>query len=251
MTIFLRLFLLLSALVVLVMAATVNPMSSPVSGDVLTAGQPFLVEWAVTNNDSVSLFLRKGDPMNLSSVLTIVTQLPNTGVVRWTPPSHLATDTSYTIQIRDDKTGEVNYSPQFTILASDETAPAPSPAAPMDEAPMEETPETSVPAPAPYDAGNGTFPTPTSDMDESEAEASPSATRAPKKGGKGSHPSPAPYSWQNMTSNGTIPLYANMTNGTATNGTLLDTASSASSYALGGMMLCSTLVVGYLATLLF
>ncbi|KAK9383722.1 Ser-Thr-rich glycosyl-phosphatidyl-inositol-anchored membrane family-domain-containing protein [Kockiozyma suomiensis] len=238
----LHLFLLLSALIASVLAATVNPMSSPVNGDVLNAGQPFLVEWAVTSNHSVSLFLRKGDPVNLSSVLTIVTKLPNTGVVRWTPPEHLATGSSYTIQIQDDATGETNYSPQFTIIGKDEAATAPSPTAPNS---AKDTPAKE--APAPY-AANSTTPTPS--VDEEESAPAASASKAPKKGGKGGS-SPTPSGWNSTYNNTGNGPFANLTNSTGLNQTYNASPSTASATVLGGLTLMVTLALSYCAVMLY
>ncbi|KAK9428780.1 Ser-Thr-rich glycosyl-phosphatidyl-inositol-anchored membrane family-domain-containing protein [Lipomyces doorenjongii] len=105
---------ILCALVALVSAAS-NPISSPTTGDTLKTGQPFLVQWTPSNNHTISLFLKQGPPSNLQSVLTIITNLPNTGIVRWTPPSKIYTGKDYTITIQDDSTGDVNYSNQFAI----------------------------------------------------------------------------------------------------------------------------------------
>ncbi|KAK9373973.1 Ser-Thr-rich glycosyl-phosphatidyl-inositol-anchored membrane family-domain-containing protein [Lipomyces chichibuensis] len=105
---------ILCALVALVSAAS-NPISSPTTGDTLKTGQPFLVQWKPSNNHTISLFLKQGPPSNLQSVLTIITNLPNTGIVRWTPPSRIYTGKDYTITIQDDITGDVNYSNQFAI----------------------------------------------------------------------------------------------------------------------------------------
>ncbi|KAK9480646.1 Ser-Thr-rich glycosyl-phosphatidyl-inositol-anchored membrane family-domain-containing protein [Lipomyces japonicus] len=110
------LFSTLLAVASVVSAATsVNPISAPASGAILTAGKAFLVEWTASNNHTVSLFLRQGDSDNLQSVLTIITKLPNTGIVRWTPPTHVYTGYNYVIVIEDDSTGDVNYSGTFTI----------------------------------------------------------------------------------------------------------------------------------------
>ncbi|KAJ8098719.1 Ser-Thr-rich glycosyl-phosphatidyl-inositol-anchored membrane family-domain-containing protein [Lipomyces tetrasporus] len=120
---------ILCALVALVSAAS-NPISSPTTGDTLTTGQPFLVEWKPSNNHTISLFLKKGPPSNLQSVLTIITNLPNTGIVRWTPPPRIYTGKDYTITIQDDITGDTNYSNQFGIKGRDPVSSTSSSAAP-------------------------------------------------------------------------------------------------------------------------
>ncbi|KAK9454168.1 Ser-Thr-rich glycosyl-phosphatidyl-inositol-anchored membrane family-domain-containing protein [Dipodascopsis uninucleata] len=115
MAAFLKLSLVAVCALLGFVVANQNPISSPGSGDVLTAGKPFLLEWSSTSNHSISLFLKKGKPENLRSVLTIITHLPNTGIVRWTPPTHVYSGYDYCIQILDDETGDINYSTHFAI----------------------------------------------------------------------------------------------------------------------------------------
>ncbi|KAK9467315.1 Ser-Thr-rich glycosyl-phosphatidyl-inositol-anchored membrane family-domain-containing protein [Lipomyces arxii] len=98
-----------------VLAQAVNPISSPTTGDTLTTGDPFLVQWKASNNHTVTLSLLRGNSSNLQTVLTIISHLPNTGVVRWTPPTRIYTGYDYTIAITDDSTNDVNYSNQFSI----------------------------------------------------------------------------------------------------------------------------------------
>ncbi|KAK9368932.1 Ser-Thr-rich glycosyl-phosphatidyl-inositol-anchored membrane family-domain-containing protein [Lipomyces kononenkoae] len=105
---------IISTLVAFVSAAE-NPINSPSSNDTLTTGQGFLVKWTPSNNNEISLFLLQGPPSDLQQVLTIITNLTNAGIVRWTPPSNIYTGNDYTISIMDDVTGVVNYSNQFSI----------------------------------------------------------------------------------------------------------------------------------------
>ncbi|KAK9237306.1 Ser-Thr-rich glycosyl-phosphatidyl-inositol-anchored membrane family-domain-containing protein [Lipomyces kononenkoae] len=105
---------IVSGLVAFVSAQS-NPISSPTSNDTLTTGQAFLVKWTPSNDHPISLFLLHGQPSNLQLVLTIITNLTNAGIVRWTPPTSIYTENDYTLSIEDDVTGDVNYSNQFAI----------------------------------------------------------------------------------------------------------------------------------------
>ncbi|KAK9460430.1 Ser-Thr-rich glycosyl-phosphatidyl-inositol-anchored membrane family-domain-containing protein [Lipomyces oligophaga] len=117
---FFRLYSTFSLLAAAVLA--VNPFSSPAEGDVLKTKEAFLVEWTASNNDTVSLYLLQGNSDDLSTVLTIATNLTNSGIVRWTPPEHIYTATDYVLKIEDDVTSDVNYSGFFTIKGLNGTA---------------------------------------------------------------------------------------------------------------------------------
>jgi len=109
-------FSTVSACLVALAAASSNPITAPLAGAVITAGQAFTVTWTPTDGDIVSLLLREGpDQNNLDTLEIIASNLPNNGAYIWVPTSQLKGDTDYAIQIISANPETVNFSARFKI----------------------------------------------------------------------------------------------------------------------------------------
>lgn len=95
-----------------------NPLLTPAFGQVVNVPQPLQITWTATSSGNIDLLLREGGATDLSTLLTIASGIENTGSYTWTPPTNLATNTDYSIQIVDSSNSSLsNYSPHFTILS--------------------------------------------------------------------------------------------------------------------------------------
>ncbi|KAH0614627.1 uncharacterized protein H6S33_000263 [Morchella sextelata] len=103
-----------------------NPITYPLLGDLVDAGNPVTITWKPTTSGTITLHILKGPPDNLSDLGAIVVAAPNSGSYTWTVPSDyedsskMPVGDKYGIQIIDDLTGTYEYSPPF-----DMSVPAP------------------------------------------------------------------------------------------------------------------------------
>lgn len=67
-----------------------------------TAGSSVIITWQPTSSGTVTLLLKQGDPSDLSTVATIVSNTPNTGSFAWTPSTSLVQGSDYALEIVDD-----------------------------------------------------------------------------------------------------------------------------------------------------
>lgn len=99
-----------------------NPFTAPVLNTIVTAGQPFTVQWTPTTNGSVSLLLMKGPPTGLVYVSTLADTIDNSGSFVWTPGTDLTpgptSTTGYGIELIVDATGQYQYTTQFGVSNS-------------------------------------------------------------------------------------------------------------------------------------
>ncbi|OLL23461.1 putative serine-rich protein [Neolecta irregularis DAH-3] len=99
-----------------VLAQSLNPISVPSSGQIVTAGSAFQIKWAPDNASTITLGLRQGPANNLLNVSIIASDIPNLGLFNWLIPSTMPPANNYAIQISEGTTGaNSNYSPFFGI----------------------------------------------------------------------------------------------------------------------------------------
>lgn len=116
---------------VLLALASIATAQNPFSFDSLTsikAGDNFNITWSPSTGtvDTVTLLLRDGNKAALNDVLTIASNIKNTGSYLWSVPSSIDAGTTYAFEIVDNgNSAIVNYSNQFTIISS-VTAPVSS-----------------------------------------------------------------------------------------------------------------------------
>jgi hypothetical protein len=96
-------------------AAGLNAFIEPETGRTLEAGKPFDILWKPDGGKTISFDLRKGDSKNLDDVGYLFPNIPNTGKFTWWVMKDLVAGDDYALQIRDDETGEINYTGLFTI----------------------------------------------------------------------------------------------------------------------------------------
>ncbi|GKZ32769.1 hypothetical protein AbraIFM66950_002388 [Aspergillus brasiliensis] len=108
-------YLALSAIATLA-AASDNPFNIPEGGYTFTAGSPTTLTWDPTTNGTVTLRLQWGAVFTTSSGELIAGSIDNSGSYSWTPSADLAARSDYAVEIiDDDDTGDVNYTPRFSI----------------------------------------------------------------------------------------------------------------------------------------
>ncbi|KAH8433653.1 GPI anchored serine-threonine rich family protein [Aspergillus melleus] len=114
-------FLTLSAIATLAAAASekANPFNIPKDGYSFKTGEPTTLTWAPTTEGTVTLRLQWGGVLTPNSGTAIAKSIPNSGSFTWTPPSDLAAQPDYTVEIiSDDDTSEVNYLPRFVVAGA-------------------------------------------------------------------------------------------------------------------------------------
>ncbi|KAE8447516.1 hypothetical protein EG329_010646 [Mollisiaceae sp. DMI_Dod_QoI] len=125
----LSLTLLITALAQITIAQ--NPFTYN-AGDLtsITAGSSFTIKWGASTGttDTVTLYLRQGDPSKLVTVMTIASSINNTGSYLWSVPSTLVNGGNYTFEIVDDGNKDLaNYSNQFSIVSTNTVSSAIAP----------------------------------------------------------------------------------------------------------------------------
>ncbi|KAK1139100.1 hypothetical protein N8T08_001286 [Aspergillus melleus] len=114
-------FLTLSAIATLAAAASekANPFNIPKDGYSFKTGEPTTLTWAPTTEGTVTLRLQWGGVLTPNSGTAIAKSISNSGSFTWTPPSDLAAQPDYTVEIiSDDDTSEVNYLPRFVVAGA-------------------------------------------------------------------------------------------------------------------------------------
>ncbi|KAI9044597.1 GPI anchored serine-threonine rich family protein [Aspergillus affinis] len=114
-------FLTLSAIATLAAAASekANPFNIPKDGYSFKTGQPTTLTWDPTTSGTVTLRLQWGGVLTPNSGTAIAKSIDNSGSFTWTPPSDLAAQPDYTVEIiSDDDTSEVNYLPRFVVAGA-------------------------------------------------------------------------------------------------------------------------------------
>lgn len=110
-----------------------NPITEPITGVIVPAGQPFEITWTPTTSGTVTLVLLKGPSTNAVPQYAIVENIPNSGSYSWTPSTKLAPSsdaTGYGIQLICDDDGQYQYSTQFGISNADYSGSSASASAP-------------------------------------------------------------------------------------------------------------------------
>ncbi|KAH7108663.1 hypothetical protein B0J11DRAFT_242356 [Dendryphion nanum] len=87
------------------------------------AGVPYTVEWTNTTRNAISIWLYKGPPTNVLPQFTLAVGIPNNGKAIVTIPKSVANSpgAGYGLQLRDDLTGQFQYTPQFGVIGAGET----------------------------------------------------------------------------------------------------------------------------------
>lgn len=136
-----------------------NAFSTPIGNETLYAGSTFVVRWNNTDGGStVDLLLKQGKADDLKTALTISTGLSNVGAVRWFLPEDLITGSDYALSITNKDTGDINYSPFFTIIGQNKTTTSSSSSAPRSSSASSTTESSSEATSAPS-SGNTTVST--------------------------------------------------------------------------------------------
>ncbi|KAG0637647.1 Ser-Thr-rich glycosyl-phosphatidyl-inositol-anchored membrane family-domain-containing protein [Tuber brumale] len=121
--------LAIAALATSVFAAE-NPISKPDGSSPLVAGETVTITWTPTTSGPITLKFRQGPSNDLKDVMTIVAGTDNSGSYSWTVPKDIPSGANYAIQIGDDKTTDVNYTPLLTVSSEAPTSVSSSSAAP-------------------------------------------------------------------------------------------------------------------------
>ncbi|EGX48673.1 hypothetical protein TWF173_000786 [Orbilia oligospora] len=109
--------LLLSALP-LTLAADLgkNAITAPIAGDVITAGEPYTIEWTNREGTSVTLTLVDGPAGQVLPVQEIIRNTPNTGTYTWNVPENIPASDKYAIRITyNNIPTDYNYSDRFNF----------------------------------------------------------------------------------------------------------------------------------------
>lgn len=106
-------------------AAGLNAFIEPTTAQVVEAGKPFSITWKPDGGKTVTITLRKGDSKNLDTLEDIARQIANTGKLAWTPAGDLEKGADYALQIKDDESGEINYTGLFSINSNVEAGSKP------------------------------------------------------------------------------------------------------------------------------
>lgn len=103
--------------------ATDNPTIKPALGENVPAGVPYEVTWTATTSNKISIWLYKGPSTNVLPQFTLATGIDNTGKATVIIPKTVANSpgSGYGLQLRDDVTGQYQYTPQFGITGAGET----------------------------------------------------------------------------------------------------------------------------------
>jgi hypothetical protein len=96
-------------------AAGLNAFITPATSEVVKAGKTYPIAWKNDGGKTVTITLRKGDSKNLDTLEDIARQVENTGKFTWTPAGDLEKGADYALQIKDDESGEINYTGLFSI----------------------------------------------------------------------------------------------------------------------------------------
>lgn len=102
--------------------ATDNPTIKPALGENVAAGVPYEVTWTATTPNKISIWLYKGPSTNVVPQFTLAVGIDNTGKATVTIPKTVANSpgAGYGLQLRDDVTGQYQYTPQFGITGAGE-----------------------------------------------------------------------------------------------------------------------------------
>lgn len=96
-------------------AAGLNAFITPTTAEVVEAGKGYAITWKADGGKTVTITLRKGDSKNLDTLEDIARQVDNSGKYSWTPAGDLEKGADYALQIKDDASGEINYTGLFSI----------------------------------------------------------------------------------------------------------------------------------------
>ncbi|MCJ1474301.1 hypothetical protein MMC13_002959 [Lambiella insularis] len=111
---------LASTLAAIVSCQIPNAFNLPASGDyLLTAGEPITLTWGDLSGSTVTLTLRDGPNGALNPGTVIQSGIANTGTYTYNVPLDITPGNTYTIMITNDQDpSQVNYSPQFDLVAN-------------------------------------------------------------------------------------------------------------------------------------
>ncbi|BDD57871.1 hypothetical protein MPDQ_004076 [Monascus purpureus] len=117
------LYLALSALAAVAVADSPNPFNIPGHGYTFTVGEPTTLSWSPTTEGTVTLKLLTGAVTNPKDGTTIASSIPNSGSYQWTPPSDIAAEPDYTIEIiNDSDPSQYNFLPRFVVAGATGTS---------------------------------------------------------------------------------------------------------------------------------
>ncbi|KAK6518582.1 hypothetical protein TWF506_005716 [Arthrobotrys conoides] len=144
-----------------------NSITAPIAEEVLIRGEPFDIRWQNTVGASISLVLIDGPATQLREILTIATDISNTGSYTWTVPADLEPSGTYTIRISyDSNPNNWNYSDRFTVFRWEPLSSSVSSA---------RSTSTSLPPPSPSSSSSSPSPS-SSSISKSSTETSESQT---------------------------------------------------------------------------
>lgn len=93
-----------------------NAIIKPGANDVVTAGQPYTIQWEPTTQGPISLVLLRGPASNVKPIVTLAEGIANSGHFNWTPDTTLEPDTThYGLLLVVEGSGQYQYSTQFGV----------------------------------------------------------------------------------------------------------------------------------------
>lgn len=93
-----------------------NAISKPGLNEIVTAGQPYSIEWQPSTEGPISLVLLRGPSTNVQPIKTLAESIDNSGSYEWTPSKDLEPDTThYGLLLVVEGTGQYQYSTQFGV----------------------------------------------------------------------------------------------------------------------------------------
>lgn len=93
-----------------------NAIVKPGLNDLVTAGEPYTIQWEPTTQGPVSLVLLRGPSTNVKPIDTLAEGIENSGHFDWVPSTSLEADTThYGLLLVVEGTGQYQYSTQFGV----------------------------------------------------------------------------------------------------------------------------------------
>ncbi|OXV06659.1 hypothetical protein Egran_05574 [Elaphomyces granulatus] len=197
-----RFFCLVLGLFAALVAAGPNPISW--NSNTFAAGKVSTITWQPTTGGTVTLKLQWGSNPTPDSGITIASTIQNSGSVTWTPPSNLASQPDFTIQIVNDQDkSQNNYSPHFTISGlTGSSATSSNVASSTLVSSVSSSAASSSAATSSSDSStsSGSSSTPSSTVSSASSASSPSSTPSSTSSTSGSSSTPASSSGPAVTS---------------------------------------------------
>lgn len=99
-----------------------NPTHKPALGENVPAGTPYEVTWTATTSNKISIWLYKGPSIDVKPQFVLAAGIANSGKATITIPKTVENSpgAGYGLQLRDDVTGQFQFTPQFGITGAGE-----------------------------------------------------------------------------------------------------------------------------------